>query len=103
MQLNAYAEANNSEVVDNMIRVWMDNTEGGVHRLPKLLLSEEDHDRYAELWTPISTYINEESLKMLTGETPVSNLDAFVDELYNLGLQEVLDIQQQYYDEYMLR
>lgn len=103
VQLTAYGEACNSEVVDSMTKTWMDNTEGGAHRLPKLQLSEEDHDRYVELWTPITTYISEESLKMVTGETPVSNVDAFVDELYDLGLQEVLDIQQQYYDEYMLK
>ena len=103
LQLTAYGEANNSEVVDNIIKCWMDNTESNEHMLPKLELSDEDHDRYVELWSPISTYISEESLKMMIGETPVSNVDAFVDELYNLGLQEVLDIQQKYYDEFLLK
>lgn len=100
-QLLAYAKANNNELMDATINAWAANTVAAEHMLPSLEQSEEDQMMIDELWTPISTYINEESLKILTGEKPISEIDSFVDKLYDMGLQDVLDIKQKYYDEYI--
>lgn len=100
VQLRAYAEANNNEKMDEVIKVWMDNTVAEKHILPSSEMSEDDYDLYTEKWTPISTYITEESIKMLTGKSSTSVVD-FVKKLYDMGLQDVLDLKQKYYDEYV--
>jgi len=103
LQMRAMAEANNVGVgiMDSVIKTWMDNTVADKHMLPSMDMEENDRDTYEQLWSSISTYIDEESMKMLTGKTSLSQYDAFVDKLYEMGLQDVLDIKQKYYDEYM--
>lgn len=101
IQLRAYAEANNNEAMDSVIKAWASNTVADQHILPSMEMDEDDYDRYNELWAPITTYINEESLKILTGKSPVSSIDSFISKLYEMGLQDVLDIRQKYYDEYI--
>ena len=43
-------------------------------------------------------YINEMYKKFMMGVEPMSNWDAFVEQCYNQGLGEVLDVMQQRYD-----
>jgi len=87
--------------MDSVIETWMDNTVADKHMLPSMDMEEADRDTYEQLWSSITTYIDEESMKMFTGKTPISQYDAFVKKLYDMGLQDVLDIKQKYYDEYM--
>ena len=103
LQMRSMAEANNVSVgiMDSVIETWMDNTVADKHMLPSMDMEESDRDTYEQLWSSITTYIDEESMKMFTGKTPISQYDAFVKKLYDMGLQDVLDIKQKYYDEYM--
>ena len=87
--------------MDSVIKAWASNTVADQHILPSMEMDEDDYDRYNELWAPITTYINEESLKILTGKSPVSSIDSFISKLYDMELQDVLDIKQKYYDEYI--
>lgn len=103
IQLKSWAKASNNEAMDATIEAWAANTVADKHILPSMELSEDDNDTYNELWTPITTYVNEESLKILTGESSISSFDSFIKKLYDMGLQDVLDIKQKYYDEYILK
>ena len=103
LQMRSMAEANNVGVgiMDSVIKTWMDNTVADKHMLPTIDMEETDRETYEQMWAAISTYIDEESMKMFTGKTPITQYDAFVKKLYDMGLQDVLDIKQKYYDEYM--
>ncbi len=99
IQMKSWAKASNSEAMDATIEAWARNTEANKHILPSSEFTLEDNEKYNSLWAPISTFINEESLKILTGESSISSIDNFTKKLYDIGLQDVLDLKQKYYDD----
>ena len=48
----------------------------------------------------ISAKVSEMTSKFILGKRPLSEFDAYVQELMDLGLKECLDIRQNAYDEY---
>ena len=49
----------------------------------------------------IETYVNEMTLKFITGEASLDEFDSFVEQVWDSGLQEVLDIMNAAYADYM--
>ncbi len=68
---------------------------------PILLPSAEDSSRMSELLNEINTYINEMETKFIMGRESFDNYDAFVAQIYDLGVEELIDIEQRTYDAYM--
>jgi putative aldouronate transport system substrate-binding protein len=54
--------------------------------------SSEDKDREAQLKTALDTYAQEQSIKFITGQRPLSEIGAFKEELESMGTQELLDL-----------
>ena len=53
-----------------------------------------------EVWADISTYVKEMSAKFITGEDSLDEWDTYVNTLYDMGLQEAIDVYQNALDAY---
>ena len=93
----------NSEVVADAVYLWTENTVAKEHYVPSLSMTTNETERYNELWSPITTYIIQESTKFFTGDRPLSEYDDFVAKIKELGSDEVLAIQQAAYDRFLAK
>ncbi|MDR0313245.1 MAG: hypothetical protein LBI14_06580 [Treponema sp.] len=74
------------------------------HTIPNgLTRTVEEATRAAELQTAITTYVNESVIQFITGQIPFSQWDAFVQRVNQMGIAELLRIQQGAYDRYLRR
>ena len=66
-----------------------------------LKLSEEEQEIYNDAWTDIHNKVTEMNAAFITGQADIeAEWDAYVNELYNMGLQEVIDVYQAALDRY---
>lgn len=83
--------------------IWMtdkDNTWG----LPTTLtMTTDEAEQYNSMAGDITTYGQENFLKFIIGDSPISELDAFVDTCINMGLEECQNIKQASLDRYYER
>jgi putative aldouronate transport system substrate-binding protein len=70
---------------------------------PGVTLTPDESSRAAELQNTISTYSNEMAIKFITGQEPLSNFDSFVARVNQMGLPELLTINQTGYNRYLAR
>ena len=70
---------------------------------PGITLTVEEALRNAELISTINTYVAETAANFVTGQTPLSQFNAFVARLNQIGLQEALAIQQAAHDRWQRR
>lgn len=66
-------------------------------RLPDMYLTAEQNQRVADLSTVINDYVTAESAKFIVGTRPLSELDAYFEELKSLGIEEYIAIYQEAY------
>ncbi len=66
--------------------------------LPSLSLPNEDSVRRTEIMTDIDTYKNEMTLKYIVGDEPIDSYPAYQQHIWDLGLQEAIDLTQKAYD-----
>lgn len=66
-------------------------------RLPAVYLTAEQNQRVADLSTVINDYVTAESAKFIVGTRPLSELDAYFEELKSLGIEEYIAIYQEAY------
>ena len=91
----------NKEVVATAPYIWTENTKAPEHFLPAIAMTEEENTVYSTYYTPIRTYVEEEAYKFLTGARSLDEYDDFVKTLNDMGLQEVLEVQQAAYDRFI--
>ena len=84
------------------IKTWGE-TDAGKYKMPLLLPTEEESDVMAKYTTEVNTYAEEMYIKYLIGAESLDTFDAYVDKLYELGLQTVIDTYQTIYDRYLAR
>ena len=79
--------------------IWADDPNvDGDYVLPSLTFSLNDSSAISEIMTEVNTYVDEMVLKFITGATPLSEFDNFVQKVEAMGIQEAVDIHQQAYD-----
>lgn len=87
------------------IEVWSDlSNQVAYHAIPAAAeLNTEESNSIATTQTDIITYATEAILKFMTGteELNDANWDAYCDQCYKLGLQDVIDVYQNAYEEYL--
>lgn len=72
-----------------------------VLRTDSLPLTEDEHDIYTDAWTDIDKYVKEFQAAVLTGEKNVeTEWNTFITNLYDMGLQDVIDVYQAALDRY---
>ena len=72
--------------------MWRDNVTAEWRMPPGISLTPDEDNRRAEIMTEIETYAEEMILKFILGNEDLSEFDAYVEEINNMGIQEVLDI-----------
>lgn len=87
----------------NALTVW--ETTNGLYPavLPPITLLEEESAVYADKYNEINTYANEMRLKFIMGEVSLDEFDAYVANIYSMGLEQVLEIEQAALDRYNAR
>lgn len=69
-----------------------------------LILTADEQDIYTDCWTDIETYINEMNAAFITGQKDIeAEWDTYVSTLYDMGLQDVIDVYQAALDRYNAR
>lgn len=75
-----------------------------VLRPESLPLTEDEHDTYTDAWTDIDKYVKEFQADILTGEKDLdAEWDNFINQLEQMGLQDVIDVYQAALDRYNAR
>lgn len=101
IQLAQTVRIKNHPVVGEGVNTWLTNQEAEKHLVPTLALTAEERNRHTDLSISVLTYVNEMAMRMITGEDSIDSFDRMVQEAYQSGLQEALDIQNAAYDRYL--
>lgn len=72
-------------------------------QLPPFQLDEEDQQVLAEMTTPIYTYVDEMTLKFITGAEPLENFNSFRDTIRSMGMEEAIALKQKGFDAYIAK
>lgn len=62
--------------------------------LPDITISSEESSEYSTIYNDISTLIQESSAQFITGQKPLSEFDAFVDQIKSMNIDRCIEIQQ---------
>ena len=81
------------------VEIWS-NTNMENHLLPNISLLPEQTVEMSKKISSINTYKNEMATKFIMGIEPMSNYDAFVNELKNRGIDEYLSMMQEAYERF---
>ena len=86
----------------NSIAVWNEATDG-LYNMPKIgmNMTADETEEYNAVYSDIDTYLDENISKFIVGDKSLDEFDAFVDTLYEMGIQECIDITQGAYDRYL--
>ncbi len=100
-----YAGAMTPEQKENWVEINTINTSYYCEKMPMFYMSKEDQDAFNRLAADLGTFTSEMISKYILGSEDLSTFETkFVDRLYKkLNLQECIDIQQKYYDEYLAK
>ena len=90
--------AKNVKVASDAVWKWIDNTVAQEYCVPGLNYDADTNTELNDLNTAINTRIAEVAAKFMTGEESLDNYDAFIQELYDMGVDRVLEIMQAAYD-----
>lgn len=71
--------------------------------MPNLSMTSQEQERYSSIYADVDTMMDENLVRFVLGERPLSELDAFVEELKALGLEEMISIKQAAFDRYLAR
>jgi len=76
----------------------------GIYPFPKVYFSNEDFNKTKVSMTAIGNYVNQSLVHFITGETDIEeNWDSYVSTVNNMGIQNIIDIYQRYFDEWILK
>lgn len=66
-----------------------------------LSLTQDEQDIYNDCWTDINTYVTEMNAAFITGQADIeAEWDNYINKLYEMGLQDVIDVYQAALDRY---
>ncbi len=84
--------------------IWLSNRLGDWEYPTSVSLTSEEGSVYSTYMNDIITYAEETIPQFILGQLDVeADFQAFVDQLYEMGLQECIDVRQSAYDRYMTR
>ncbi|MGI5936046.1 MAG: extracellular solute-binding protein [Oscillospiraceae bacterium] len=94
------ATLSNQAEIDSQT-VWRQNRSNEMRYYGTLTV--EETERYNELVTDIATFVSENISKFVVGDRPMSEWDSFIDQLYEMHIQELVDIRQASYERFLKR
>jgi len=82
--------------------LWADDPDVDITlNLPPYQLNMSEQSLRTRVLAEINTYVDEMTLKFITGAEPLSRWDAYVQQINNMGLAELLRSEQTAYDRYL--
>ena len=69
--------------------------------LPAFAFSAEASEERSSIMTDINTYVDEMTLKFITGVTPLTEFDNYMAQLQAMGIEDAIAITQQQYEAFM--
>lgn len=97
--LEQYAD---SDIQRDAWQKWMD-TDAEKYELPSNFTEAESLGEHGRLNRVIDQYAQEMLVKFILGTEPIQKFDLYIEELYKLGLEDLLQIKQSSYEKYMER
>ena len=73
------------------------------HLLPQLYVLGEEADRDSQIKTDVTTYVNEQTIRFITGERPIEEFDAYVEQLKAFGIDDALKFRTEAYKRFEKR
>lgn len=83
--------------------VWGQNNDNAYFVDTHLSMTAEESERYNAVHNDIATYVEENVPKFILGELPMSDLENFKQNLYDMGIEECIQIYQDAYDRLLAR
>lgn len=83
--------------------IWMTNKDNAWGVPSSLTMTTDEAEEYGSLAGDIITYAQEHFLRYITGDSPIEELQSFVDTCKDMGLEDCLAIQQAALDRYYER
>lgn len=72
-------------------------------QLPPYQLGEEEQQRLGEIMTSVNTYVDEMTLKFITGAQSLEDYDMFRETIKSMGIEEALQLKQDGLDAYLTK
>ena len=73
------------------------------HLLPQLYVLDSEADRDSEIKTNVDTYVQEQTIKFITGERSLDEFDAYIQQLKDFGIEDALKFRNDAYKRYKNR
>jgi len=73
------------------------------HLLPAIYLTSDDADVDADIMAAVKTYVDEMTIKFITGREPLDNFDKYLEQLDKFGLQTCVEFRQKALERYNKR
>ena len=83
--------------------VWETNADSAYQMPGAISMTTEENDEYNSIYTDIRTLLEENLSKFAMCERPMSEWDDFVQQIYDLGIEDCIKIQQAAVDRYNSR
>ena len=93
-----YAIPQQQEALD----IW-GNSDMKSYQLPQITFTSEESSEIASIKNNVKTYVDESTIKFITGIDDLSKYDEYVSNLKSFGADRMLEIYQAAYDRYMKR
>lgn len=84
------------------LEIWTD-TNMLEHVMPKLMLTKDQQNELATLLDSLDTMADEWQTKFIMGIEPISNFEAYRNELKKLGIEKYIEYMQEAYDRFLAR
>lgn len=103
--LNEKTDSNYAEVQLEARQNWLSNSDTAYNYPSYASLSAEESSIYANYIGDITTYVEEMTLKYITGSEPLTeeSFDVYQQTMDNFGMQECIEVYQAAYDRYLQR
>lgn len=82
--------------------LWSD-TDARKYKMPYVYLTSEESREFSRIMQDIDTFRQEELFKYITGRESIERFSNFQNELYNMGIERAIQIQQTAYNRYLSR
>ncbi len=92
-----------SEATREATKVWDEQNDSTGVIPGAVTLNSEEKEVYGDLYSEISSYVDEMTVRFIMGLEPLENYDTYVQQLHTLGVDEAIGAYQSAYDRYMAR
>lgn len=85
--------------------IWDSNwdQDAGYESMLGVTLNEDEANEYSRLYQDINTYITETAVQFINGTKPLSEFDAYRQQLKTMGIERCIELYQQAYERYVNR